>query len=200
MAKHQYQPLIPERKRVSQKSQLKDWWLGAVALLGWSLLLAAVYIQHNPWTNPAIVAYTYDDFDNRSYECGHTPEEAISKGCHWDPVSFAWLPERCLDRELADELVNHTHWTIHADENGTIPKAQEAFASNQSDTYLTNGNHALHCIYSWLRLHRLLLAGKHYHSGLSLDHTRHCSRVLQEAMHQDLNEVSTTALVILPAC
>lgn len=146
------------------------------------------------------VRYTYDDHDQRTHECGSSALEARTRGCVWDPVGFAWLPERCSDRELATELLTKTNWTLYADPKGTIKKSNEDFADDNSNTYLTTADHVLHCVFAWKRIHRALLAGNPYHSGLSLDHTNHCAHIILQSLGQDPTRIETRALVIYPAC
>ncbi|KAI6350900.1 hypothetical protein MCOR25_010300 [Pyricularia grisea] len=141
--------------------------------------------------------YDYDTTDHRTKQCGTTAAEARARGCHFDPVSFAWLPESCLDRELADEF-RTLNWTLYADANATRVKSEEDFSNDMTDTFLTNENHVLHCVYSWRRMHRLIRAGKQLHSGLSFDHTIHCGHVL--TAQRPPKAIITKALVIYPAC
>ncbi|TQN67153.1 hypothetical protein CSHISOI_08293 [Colletotrichum shisoi] len=141
--------------------------------------------------------YKYDTTDHRTKRCGKTAAEARARGCHFDPVSFAWLPEECLDRELADEF-RAVNWTLYADINATRAISEEEFSDDRTDTFLTNENRRLHCVYSWMRLHRSMQAGKPLHSGLSCDHTRYCGSAL--TADRPPKEIITKALVIYPAC
>lgn len=200
METHKYTQIAddsPDHPNVRPRSAHSTWHYAVCALL-WALSLLAVYMTSVSFR--PIAMYTYDDIDTRKHECGTSPGEARMRGCHWDPVSFAWLPERCLDRKLAHEFLTQTNWTLHADPLGKTVKTDEEFSQDSSPTWLTNANHVLHCIYSWKRLHNLLLAGKPYHSGLSLQHTHHCSEMLLENLYRDPREVRTQALVIYPAC
>ncbi|KAL0930015.1 uncharacterized protein CTRU02_211227 [Colletotrichum truncatum] len=141
--------------------------------------------------------YDYDTKDQRTKRCGTTATEAKARGCHFDPVSFAWLPEECLDLDLAEEF-RALNWTLYADIHGTKIKSEEEFSSDTTDTFLTNENHVLHCVYSWKRLHRSIQARKPLHSGLSYDHTKHCGGVLTS--QRPPKQIVTKALVIYPAC
>ncbi|TDZ39615.1 hypothetical protein C8035_v005416 [Colletotrichum spinosum] len=141
--------------------------------------------------------YDYDFTDHRTKRCGATASEAKALGCHFDPVSFAWLPEECLDRELAEEF-RGLNWTLYADVRGTVVKSEEEFSADASDTFLTNENHVLHCVYSWKRLHRSIQAKKPLHTGLSYDHTKHCGTIL--TANRPPKGIVTKALVIYPAC
>ncbi|KAK2038262.1 hypothetical protein LZ31DRAFT_609184 [Colletotrichum somersetense] len=178
---------LASRRRYVSKTTIWAFVMGLI----WSASLAAVFeYSKSP-------LYNYDATDYRTKQCGKTAAEARARGCHFDPVSFAWLPERCLDQELADEF-RALNWTLYADVHATRVKTEKEFSDGLTDTFLTNENHELHCVYSWRRLHRLIQAGKPLHSGLSYDHTKHCGSVLTS--HRPPKEIITKALVIYPAC
>lgn len=167
-------------------------------ICAWAMSLYLAYNYHTPV--PTSVEYDYSATDDRINECGTTVSEAIAAGCDFDPVTFAWLPERCLDRELAAEFTSKTSWTLHADKAGTIKKSDMDFAANSTPTYITNRNHVLHCLYAWKRLHRLMVAGKPYHVGMSYHHTAHCTNMAMDALDEPLDQVRNEALVLVPAC
>lgn len=47
--------------------------------------------------------------------CGSTPEEAKAKGCHFDTISFCWLPSECYDSELVSTFESTRNWHYYAD-------------------------------------------------------------------------------------
>lgn len=201
MASHDYQALNADDmspNNLSRRKQRPRWLVIGLYICVWTLSLVLVY-NYRTWP-PKPVRYTYNDSDDRIFECGTTVSEAMIADCEFDPVTFAWLPKRCLDRELAAELTSNTNWTLHADPAGKIKKSDMAFARNDTPTYITNANHVLHCLYAWKRLHRLLLAGKPYHSGMAYRHTAHCSQMILEASHLQPDQIQNEALVIVPAC
>ena len=63
-------------------------------------------IQYLPWLIASIVALIvvgvvtflqHSQPENTSREsCGNSSHEALSLGCSFDVISFAWLPERCF--------------------------------------------------------------------------------------------------------
>lgn len=171
--------------------------IGLLAICAWTVSPFLVY-GYLTATSKA-TGRVYGEAGQLVFECGSDVREARAAGCEFDPVSFAWLPERCLDRELSAELAK-TNWTLHADRAGTVPKSDMAFAANDSTTYITNANHVMHCVFAWKRLHRMILAGKSYHSGLSYGHTLHCSKIILEAIGRPPDSVENKALVSLPAC
>ncbi|TDZ33330.1 hypothetical protein C8035_v011395 [Colletotrichum spinosum] len=142
--------------------------------------------------------YRYDEVDPRVRRCGHTPAEARFRGCIFSPVSFAWLPPSCIDAELDDEIRAHPDWVLFADLNKTRTKSEDEWAADESDTWLTNRAHMLHCVYSWRRMHRDLVAGRELHTGLGVRHTKHCSEIIM--WQRDPDEIVTGARVIYPGC
>lgn len=203
MPQYNYQPLAVG---TSENTSTKDptysrkprlLVAGSIISLAWALALALVSAYHS--ASPKPVSYTYNDSDDRTFECGTTVSDAMAAGCEYDPVTFSWLPERCLDRELAFELTHNTTWALHADLAGKIERSDLEFASNKSKTYITHGNHVVHCIYVWRRMHRMLLAGKPVHSGMAYRHTIHCTEVILDSFDYQLDQVQNTATVLVPA-
>lgn len=189
---------------IPRPRQRRDWRYLLTVLILLCTATSIIFLQshhiHRLRTHWTTQAYNYDNLDFRVSSCGSTAAEALAKGCHFDPVTFAWLPERCLDRELAAELLLNTTWTVHADLEGKVPKSTEQFSRDDAPTYITNGNHVLHCVYSWRRLHRIIRKGMPYHSGLSYLHTVHCGNVVLEVVGQDPDKIYNGALVIYPVC
>ncbi|KAK5632499.1 hypothetical protein RRF57_008213 [Xylaria bambusicola] len=52
--------------------------------------------------------------------CGSTPEEAKARGCHFDTISFCWLPSECYDRKLVDSFEATRNWHYYADPEVSI--------------------------------------------------------------------------------
>ena len=50
--------------------------------------------------------------------CGNSSHEALSLGCSFDVISFAWLPDRCSDKELVDDFLALKHWNWYLDAGG----------------------------------------------------------------------------------
>lgn len=110
--------------------------------------------------------------------CGNTVAEAKAHGCEWDVLSFCWLPEQCLDRELTQSFRDAGPWVFYGDRNKTVTISEEAFGENKQTVYLTNELHAAHCAFTWLKFHRALTAGNMIHAQLDMTHTEHCSHVI----------------------
>lgn len=130
--------------------------------------------------------------------CGNSPEEAKAKGCEWDVLSFCWLPEQCLDRELTQEFRKAGPWTFYGDENKTSVVSEEEFGMDTKTVWLTNELHLTHCAFSWLKFHKALSSGRMLHAQLPLAHTHHCSQVLQSK--GDSQEIEVHAIIQYPDC
>ncbi|TID26405.1 hypothetical protein E6O75_ATG00898 [Venturia nashicola] len=132
-------------------------------------------------------------------QCGTSSSEAKAKGCQFDPVTFAWLPdaEKCHDHELADEW-RKGDFKIYADTYGNFTKTEAEFGDDLSPAYITTSVHLQHCTFAWRMMHRAFMNGKTPHSGLSYAHTKHCSSIIVK--HGDGNIIETGAKVTYPAC
>ncbi|KAE9379518.1 hypothetical protein N431DRAFT_460771 [Stipitochalara longipes BDJ] len=130
--------------------------------------------------------------------CGNNPKEAIERGCEFDVLSFCWLPEQCLDRELTEEFRRAGPWTFYGDENKTSVVSEEEFGMDNGLVWLTNELHLTHCAFSWLKFHKALSNGKMLHAQLPLSHTRHCSMVLQHK--GDRQDIENYAIIRYPDC
>ncbi|KAJ4250146.1 hypothetical protein NW762_011957 [Fusarium torreyae] len=51
---------------------------------------------------------------NVSY-CGPDRASALSKGCLFDPMSFAWLPDACFDQDLILDFLKAEDWRWYLD-------------------------------------------------------------------------------------
>ncbi|OOO14952.1 ABC transporter related protein [Aspergillus oryzae] len=65
--------------------------------------------------------------------CGHTAGEARARGCHFDIITFCWLPDRCYDAELSDSLEKLVDWKWYLDRNKTQPVPKEEALQGELD-------------------------------------------------------------------
>lgn len=145
--------------------------------------------------------YAYERYDPRTKRCGGTVAEAKRLGCHFDPTTFSWLPDDCLDHELMSEF-RALDWTLYTDKNKTMSWTEEEW-SNGADKYhqawLTNEDTKLHCIFSWKRMHRAIMSGRNLPEGLSSwANTEHCAEALTAHIQPD--EIALDVHVTFPAC
>lgn len=63
--------------------------------------------------------------DPASCDCGNSVEEAVGRGCKYDSLAAAWLPEHCRDDQLTAEFETqgpgpNGSWTYWRDSKHTI--------------------------------------------------------------------------------
>lgn len=70
--------------------------LGAVSLLAYILVTAPLLV-------PSLSIHTHLTLQStpvvKEYHCGKTKEEAIARGCTFDPLTVSWLPQECSRRQ-----------------------------------------------------------------------------------------------------
>ncbi|GMF81654.1 unnamed protein product [Aspergillus oryzae] len=90
--------------------------------------------------------------------CGHTAGEARARGCHFDIITFCWLPDRCYDAELSDSLEKLVDWKWYLDRNKTQPVPKEEALQGELDGLYVSWEYSVqHCVYMWEKMHRGLL-------------------------------------------
>ena len=136
--------------------------------------------------------------------CGSTSSEARARGCHFDVISFCWLPDACYDTELSDAFDGYTKWEWYLDSNKTRPISHElAMTGDYTDLFVNWEYHLRHCTAMWKKLHRAILGrGKIAIDGYigPLAHTEHCSMMLLEDRDVGLEEINTIIRVKFPDC
>ena len=114
-------------------------------------------------------------------DCGSSREEALSRGCTFDPLTAAWLPASC-SRKWTEEFVNTPGMGYYTENNGAEPIDYSIMPFNA--TYYTNRvHHVAHCIFLLLRLGEIG-GGRLDHMTLNPKHQRHCiNLILRETEH-----------------
>ena len=108
--------------------------------------------------------------------CGSSPSEALACDCHFDVMSFSWLPLRCFDPELMEQFISSGNWTWYADTNGTTIVPYESVATGGHDRlFVTQEFHLYHCTYMWRKMHRAVLSATPLDGYIGdYHHTSHC--------------------------
>ncbi|TLS21273.1 uncharacterized protein PpBr36_10617 [Pyricularia pennisetigena] len=167
------------------------------ALLGVLVILVAI-VSLIVVNTTALDPYAYERYDPRTKRCGTTAAEAKRLGCHFDPIAFSWLPDDCLDHELMSEF-RMTGWTLYADKNKTTTLSEKAWSGEEMhggeggkhhhgmhQAWLTSKDSKLHCIFSWKRMHRAIMAGRNLPENLSLwANTKHCADILEAHLNPE---------------
>ncbi|KAF7882884.1 hypothetical protein EAF00_011373 [Botryotinia globosa] len=130
--------------------------------------------------------------------CGNSSSEALARGCHFDVLSFCWVPDECIDRDLTEKFRKAGPWIFYTDQNKTTSVTEEQFGSDMQHVYLTNKLHKTHCAYNILRFHKALTEGRMVHKEDVLTHTEHCSQVLTRI--NDPDDIEVRAKIQYPDC
>jgi hypothetical protein len=134
--------------------------------------------------------------DHPLTSCGHSTAEALSLGCSFDVMSFAWLPTRCFDEELTNGFLALRNWQWYLDADGVKSVDFSSVAGAAYDElYVTQEYHMYHCTYMWRKMHRASLAGKVLDGYIAdLHHTAHCELEILNAVgeRRGLNDTSMT--------
>jgi hypothetical protein len=136
--------------------------------------------------------------------CGNSSTEALAAGCHFDIISFSWLPDECYDAELAFEFKNFNNWAYYLDRNRTWPVSQElALTGGFAGLYTEFEYHLRHCTYMWKKLHRAMLGkGKAAIDSINgqYTNTEHCSHMLLTRRDVNLDVINAVIVVKYPDC
>jgi hypothetical protein len=137
--------------------------------------------------------------------CGNSVDEALATECHFDIMSFCWLPSPCYDGELSNEFQSLREWSWYLDANGTKPVTREAALNGTyQNLYVSNEYHLLHCTYMWRKLHRAVLgAGKAAIDSYigNYAHTAHCETMIANQGHMGGPQMLNTIIrVKFPDC
>ncbi|XHG07810.1 hypothetical protein AWENTII_010941 [Aspergillus wentii] len=137
--------------------------------------------------------------------CGNTSAQAHTAGCHFDIITFCWLPDRCYDAELSSSFDDLVDWKWYLDRNKTqpVPK-EEALRGELDGLYVSWEYHVQHCVYMWQKMHRALLGpGKEAIDTYiaPYTHTQHCGEMLlQRGEGYAMEDINTRIRVKFPDC
>ncbi|KAE8139942.1 hypothetical protein BDV38DRAFT_280413 [Aspergillus pseudotamarii] len=86
--------------------------------------------------------------------CGHTAADARARGCHFDIITFCWLPDRCYDPELSDSFEKLVNWKWYLDRNKSLPVPKEEALQGELDgLYVSWEYHVQHFVYMREKMH-----------------------------------------------
>jgi hypothetical protein len=136
--------------------------------------------------------------------CGTSPAEARARNCHFDVISFCWLPDECYDSALSDSFDAEKPLEWFLDPNKTQPIShKQAMTGEFSNLYVNWEYHLRHCTAMWKKMHRAILGrGKMAIDGYigTLEHTKHCEKMLLWGRESDLRDINTIIVVKYPDC
>lgn len=137
--------------------------------------------------------------------CGSTPSEARTNGCHFDVISFNWLPTECYDADLSIEFdqINALEWFL--DPNRTQPLTHDQIMTGEhTGLYVNWEYHLRHCTAMWKKMHRTMM-GESGARGIdsyisSYEHTKHCEHMLLGGQGIAFDAINTRIRVKYPDC
>ncbi|KAI4211032.1 MAG: hypothetical protein LQ351_006152 [Letrouitia transgressa] len=161
--------------------------LSIVGLLAWNLL-----ITHRPYQDVQA--------EHPRTDCGSTVAEAREKGCHFDMMSWLWVPHECFDAELVEEFIALRDWDWYRNYTGGERVPLEEVRTGMHDAlWAPQQYHMFHCTYMWKKMHRAILRhGPLDDDVASFDHTVHCEKMLLEP--GELAEVNTLVTAEMVGC
>ncbi|RFU24582.1 hypothetical protein B7463_g11757, partial [Scytalidium lignicola] len=175
---------------------------------------AALVPSNEPWNseNPESQRLTWPE--SGSQGCGHTPSEAVVRGCIFDIMTTSWQHPDCYDAELnAEIMAMHSPWTFYASSGppGQRPTPEmlsliplEELGFYEGTFWATREYHVWHCTYAWRQMHRAVEKGKKLDVFLlNYEHTAHCGRLIINASDHSgmaMDSAATEATVKYPLC
>lgn len=125
--------------------------------------------------------------DPRGCDCGESVAEAIFRGCRFDGLAMAWLPEHCRDDELAEEFNTMGDgpdgtWIYYADRERTIQIDSDEVAAladhPEALVHMSVQWHTIHCIFYWRKQFRTRFNGKIVEPRSDSEHhIKHCGEI-----------------------
>ncbi|KAK0648547.1 hypothetical protein B0T16DRAFT_456016 [Cercophora newfieldiana] len=123
--------------------------------------------------------------------CGNTTTTARALGCHFDPMSFSWLPAPCYDAELTTQFLGFQPWQWFSSPEGLsanttsarrdkeeVPR-EDVLRGENEYLYVSWEYHKLHCTYMWRKMHRAVLGMAEMDGYIgNYHHTEHCEEIL----------------------
>lgn len=93
--------------------------------------------------------------------CGNSVADALARGCKFDPIAPAWLPDHCRDDHLIEEWNRSGpgpdgSWTYYADIDGnttlTLDELGRLADLPDPSFYTTHEWHLVHCVFYWRKM------------------------------------------------
>ncbi|KIX96535.1 uncharacterized protein Z520_07801 [Fonsecaea multimorphosa CBS 102226] len=134
-----------------------------------------------------------------SQDCGSTRDSALTRGCVFDIVTFAWVAPACHDRELSAEFGSLRAWGWFLDQNSTQAVPQSEVEDGRFDVvYVSRAQLAYRCVYMWRKLHRAILRRGPLDSFVAqYNTTEYCGRMLLDGHSQKSESVDKSAVLMM---
>lgn len=120
--------------------------------------------------------------------CGSSPAEALSLGCTWDQLTWAWYPKGCPHLGN-DEFMAYHNWNYWVDPDGNQQAVGQNWTlalENKKQLWTQRGEHLTHCVFMFLSVGQAMAEDIPLPSVFKqYGHMRHCADYLLEALRQD---------------
>ncbi|ETI25969.1 hypothetical protein G647_02746 [Cladophialophora carrionii CBS 160.54] len=182
--------------RVQQFFSFTRYFIAATALL--AIILTVFYLPRDARTR----ANDDSHLELAPESCGSSATEAVSRGCVFDVMEFAWVPSRCFDGELLEDFLALRDWEWYLDAAATEAADKDAVAQGRHDeVFVTQQYHIYHCTYMWRKMHRAFLAGDVLDGYIAdTHHTAHCELQLANYWRSGINDTGTSIYVKYSDC
>ncbi|KAF4236029.1 hypothetical protein CNMCM8980_004999 [Aspergillus fumigatiaffinis] len=98
------------------------------------------------------------------FRCGTSAAQAKAAGCHFDLMSFSWLPSACYNEDLTNDFLNYTDWKWSLDIEGRQLVPKEYVQQGDFEYLFTSYEyHVVHCVFMWKKTHQAILDGSFDH-------------------------------------
>ena len=137
-------------------------------------------------------------------DCGSSPEEARSLGCHYEMNSLRWVPEACHDRGLELYFEQNFSFRYYNDSSGDFEIPKEVIARGETDNiHISWEYHLTHCLFIFEKVYKAALDGREnnrLHSNIwDREHFHHCTKAMMQR-NQPLSSLHTTVTLAYMTC
>jgi hypothetical protein len=154
-----------------------------ISILSYTILSTRVHEPHQVWR-----------------DCGGSPDEARSRGCKFDLLSFAWQTSECYDHDLHEQFLAYEEWQFFTAKLGNETVPLEVARMGDRTLYATETYHFVHCTFMWMQMHRAYTILGYIDSHLdAYNHTLHCQGVLFKRGSPP-SQVTTVGVLKYPSC
>ncbi|KAH0425947.1 hypothetical protein CcaCcLH18_10651 [Colletotrichum camelliae] len=117
--------------------------------------------------------------------CGNSSAEALSLGCTFDQLLWAWLPPNC-PHYANDEFLKAEEWKYYIDPLGKEQAVGENWAKamdNKMPLWGERREHLTHCVYMFLSVGQIIRDGTSYPPRLvAYEHLEHCANIILKSL------------------
>ncbi|KIM99902.1 hypothetical protein OIDMADRAFT_55795 [Oidiodendron maius Zn] len=152
----------------------------------------------------ALVVVFRSNLNFETHNCGGSPREARSLGCHYEMNSLRRVPEECYNPELDKAFEEKYSFKYYNDSHGTVEIDKEIVAQGETDYLYVNWEyHLTHCLFAFRKLYDSAVEGgvrkKLDSSVRNLQHFNHCLEIMMDR-NKSLNAVQTIVTMSFESC